>query len=1312
MGGIGKSSWTLIVSLILVIPSLGGALSAADPANVPPVLNLGRGSYDTIADAVEVAEEGDVIFVGPGLYDEPVIIDKQLTLIGSGEETMISSTVFVTSPGTISNTDYSNILNGDDWNAAAGITTMWYPYVNSLSTPIKGVRIQSCTFTNVQHGVYFFGAQDCSVVDSTFNDCYRGVSIQNHVINDVVFRQGGRITVDNCTFTNLKPLNDNEGEAVAAHDTDYNVIKDCTVDGARFGVMIYKGDYNIIEGCEFSNVTKDPLYLDIITSKVTVKDNVIRDSGGGVYFTGCRGFEFTGNSIENCSDDIRIDKSSSFTFRDNSINGSSVHLLESTGGVFANNDFATSSAPTFIFTAPSQVHYSHSIATSNTVGGNPIHYYYDQASVTVSNTIAGSVMFAYSNNPTVSNTTVVDGDGIRLVTSPGSTISANVTNGLYGIDVVDSGSGRLDGCVINTSDRGEQGIRLLDSVSTHTFNSHIKVKDRTPAWKVEGGDVYKCYNTTFPYISVEARANGGGELWVYGALNVKVMRNETLLPLSGVEANVSEDLAAAYNTPHFGGSDAVSDVDGLFGPLTLLDRIYDQSSIPTELKHDLDLWYQEDAIWSMAIHDLNMSKDMFIVVETTDVWKPAMPWNFTITDIPAEDALRATWDLNIDDTEVYSIWSNISGSWILLDNLSAISDNYRIDDGLVHNASYYFILSAWDEIPLESDRTDAMMITHVDGLPPSMVTGLVAPEVNGTDLTLGWNANGDLDLEGYRVYINATGGDDTGPWILLTPFTGTMDTTLWVKGLTSETTYHLVVTAIDERPNESPISLVLSVTTADITPPDAPVLGAIIGLTNITDHTVSGTAEPGSTVTLFRNGEIAGTAVADGDGEFTALISLTIGLNVLTALATDLAGNPGLVSNSLEIVLDPVAPDAPIFEQLPILTNVVQHSVVGGAEPGSTVTVILNGEVAGTVVAESDGTFELPISLVEGTNTLTAFATDAALNDGTRATIQTVVLDTIAPGIPDLDPASEYTNQASYVLTGTAEPESLVEVLQGTNSVASGTAGADGIYSISISLTERMTTIMVRATDAAGTVGDNSDTLSIILDQEDPMADAGEDIEAIEDTIVGFDASTSSDNEGILSYLWTFELDGVEMTLDGETATYTFPDLVTLTITLTVTDLAGNTGEDTLTAMIVSSNRPPVLSGDEMSPNRGTTATKFTFTVDYKDEEGERGTVFVVIDGVPYPMIQDPDDDNPTDGQQYTLKTKLDEGEHTYYFTGKDAFGNDAVGSSVGEDNGKSSPDVTKHKVEDTPGAWSILALTAIASMFFFRRLRLRREIR
>ena len=125
-----------------------------------------------------------------------------------------------------------------------------------------------------------------------------------------------------------------------------------------------------------------------------------------------------------------------------------------------------------------------------------------------------------------------------------------------------------------------------------------------------------------------------------------------------------------------------------------------------------------------------------------------------------------------------------------------------------------------------------------------------------------------------------------------------------------------------------------------------------------------------------------------------------------------------------------------------------------------------------------------------------------------------------------------------------------------------------------------------------------------------------------------------------------------------------------------------------------------------MSPGKGSTDTKFEFSVEFKDPDGDNGEVWIYIDGESFLMTPDPDDTDTTDGQRYTYKTKLGKGDHTYYFTGKDAFGNDAGGPSAGEDNVKASPDIEDKKVSDTPGAVAILAAMAMMTAVALAQLR------
>jgi len=84
-----------------------------------------------------------------------------------------------------------------------------------------------------------------------------------------------------------------------------------------------------------------------------------------------------------------------------------------------------------------------------------------------------------------------------------------------------------------------------------------------------------------------------------------------------------------------------------------------------------------------------------------------------------------------------------------------------------------------------------------------------------------------------------------------------------------------------------------------------------------------------------------------------------------------------------------------------------------------------------------------------------------------------------------------------------------------------------------------------------------------------PIANAGPDQTVYEDTLVTFDGSCSSDNVGIVSYMWTL-IDVTPHTLTGVNPTYTFTTPGIYTGTLDVSDAAGNHATDTITITVFS----------------------------------------------------------------------------------------------------------------------------------------------
>ena len=156
--------------------------------------------------------------------------------------------------------------------------------------------------------------------------------------------------------------------------------------------------------------------------------------------------------------------------------------------------------------------------------------------------------------------------------------------------------------------------------------------------------------------------------------------------------------------------------------------------------------------------------------------------------------------------------------------------------------------------------------------------------------------------------------------------------------------------------------------TPDITPPSAP------NVNEVTDKStsVTGTAEPVSTIILKGGTSVIGTAVTQDDGTFSIPIGLQKAGTILTITATDNAGN---ISDAAEVTVQDVTP--PNISQVSDITD-KSINVTGSAEPGSTITVKNGKNVIGTASVTGDGTFYVLIELQKAGTILTVTATDAA----------------------------------------------------------------------------------------------------------------------------------------------------------------------------------------------------------------------------------------------------------------------------------------------------------------------------------------------
>ncbi|WP_073668299.1 Ig-like domain-containing protein [Pseudomonas aeruginosa] len=336
----------------------------------------------------------------------------------------------------------------------------------------------------------------------------------------------------------------------------------------------------------------------------------------------------------------------------------------------------------------------------------------------------------------------------------------------------------------------------------------------------------------------------------------------------------------------------------------------------------------------------------------------------------------------------------------------------------------------------------------VDGVAPS--APVVEPS-NGSELSGTAEPGSSVTLtDGNGNPIGQTTADANGNWSF-TPSTPLPDGTV------------VNVVARDAAGNSSPPASV----TVDAVAPATPTVDPSNGTT------LSGTAEPGATVTLTDgNGNPIGQVTADGSGNwsFTPTTPLPNG-TVVNATATDASGNTSAGSS---VTVDSVAPATPVINP----SNGTTLS--GTAEPGSSVTLTDgNGNPIGQVTADGSGNWSFTPStpLADGT-VVNATATDPAGNTSGQGS---TTVDGVAPTTPTVN----LSNGSS--LSGTAEPGSTVILTDGNgNPIAEVTADGSGnwTYTPSTPITNG-TVVNVVAQDAAG---NSSPGASVTVDSQAPAA--------------------------------------------------------------------------------------------------------------------------------------------------------------------------------------------------------------------------------
>ncbi|BBV29645.1 BapA/Bap/LapF family large adhesin [Citrobacter werkmanii] len=264
-------------------------------------------------------------------------------------------------------------------------------------------------------------------------------------------------------------------------------------------------------------------------------------------------------------------------------------------------------------------------------------------------------------------------------------------------------------------------------------------------------------------------------------------------------------------------------------------------------------------------------------------------------------------------------------------------------------------------------------------------------------------------------------------------------------------------------------------------------------LTNDARPTLNGTAEAGSTVSIYDGSTLLGTALVQSNNSwsFTPTTPLASGSHTFTVTATDAAGNTSGATAGFSVVVDTTAPTLPAISSIiddvgpntgaignnqP--TNDARPTLTGTTEANARIDIYDNGIFVISVTADGSGNWSYtpPTELAQGPHSFTITATDSAGNTSGTSAPAAIVVDTVAPGIP----GGLSVNATGTTLTGVAEPNSTVIITSNGGTVlGTATANASGNFTFTLNPPQISgQTLLVSAQDDAGNIGTAGNVLA------------------------------------------------------------------------------------------------------------------------------------------------------------------------------------------------------------------------------------------
>jgi len=282
----------ILISIVLIVGIkndfvLDNTTAQNIAGNILYVGGSGPNNYTKIQDAINVAVDGDTIFVyaDSSPYYENIVIDKKVNIIGENRNT------------TIIDGNGKEVVN----ITSSSIEIRGFTIRNAGLSPYAGIRIDSsynkiydCNiFSNGYCGIFLHSGNENNISDCDISDNLNGVFLYYECYNNIIHNckltsNGGDGIIlgyrtSNTNISNCKVSFNDNGISISSDSASNNYIYNCNIKSNNKGIFAYDSANNIsIIKCNISSNVEHGIHFFSVNDSSISHCNITYNGGNGI----------------------------------------------------------------------------------------------------------------------------------------------------------------------------------------------------------------------------------------------------------------------------------------------------------------------------------------------------------------------------------------------------------------------------------------------------------------------------------------------------------------------------------------------------------------------------------------------------------------------------------------------------------------------------------------------------------------------------------------------------------------------------------------------------------------------------------------------------------------------------------------------------------------------------------------------------------------------------------------------------------------------------------------------------------------------